>query len=89
MAADLLPLRPALAELPANLSGPLLVDARRLAVLLSLSVRTVRTLDAAGKLPKPLRLGGRVLWKLEEIRSWLDAGNPPRNEWMARRAVRK
>jgi DNA-binding transcriptional MerR regulator len=31
---------------------PLLIDARRLAELLRVSVRTVRTWDAAGRLPR-------------------------------------
>lgn len=67
----------------------LLADARRLAVLLCAGVRTVRTWDAAGKLPKPLRIGGRVVWRVDEIRAWIDAGAPDRESWEARRAARK
>ena len=69
---------------------PLVVDARRLAKLLDAGVRTVRTWDAAGKLPSPVRLGGKVVWRLDEIRDWLAAGAPRRDEWQARRgAARK
>ena len=66
-----------------------MVDARRLARLLCAGIRTVRTWDAAGKLPAPLRIGGRVVWRLDEIRDWLTAGAPDREMWMAIRAVRK
>ena len=66
---------------------PLVVDARRLARLLCAGIRTVRTWDAAGKLPKPIRIGGRVVWRVDEIRAWLDAGAPNRDEWEARKAA--
>lgn len=85
---DILPLRTALADPPAVAAGtPLVVDARRLAVMLSAGIRTVRTWDAGGKLPPPLRIGGRVVWRVDEIRAWLDAGAPDRETWAARRAT--
>jgi predicted DNA-binding transcriptional regulator AlpA len=65
------------------------VDAKRLARLLTCGVRTVRTLDAGGKLPKPLRIGGRVVWRVAEIRDWLAAGAPDRDTWAALTAARK
>ena len=65
--------------------SPLVVDARRLAKLLCAGIRTVRTWDAAGKLPAPIRIGGRVVWRVDEIRDWLAAGAPNRAEWDARR----
>lgn len=87
-----LPLRPPVADPPNTPVGPaatpLAVDARGLAALLSGSLRWVRTQDAAGKLPAPRRVGGRVLWDLSEIRAWLAAGAPCRNEWEARQAAR-
>ncbi len=67
----------------------LVVDARRLAPLLCAGVRTVRTWDAAGKLPAPIRIGGRVVWRVDEIRAWLAAGAPNRETWAALRAARK
>lgn len=69
--------------------SPLVVDARRLAKLLCCGLRSVRTWDAAGKLPAPIRIGGRVVWRLSEIRAWLDFGAPDRETWEARRATRK
>lgn len=88
---DLLPLRPdptPLARKRRPLS-PLVVDARRLAKLLCCGLRTVRTLDAGGKLPAPIRIGGRVVWRLDEIRAWLAAGAPDRETWAAIRDARK
>jgi len=66
---------------------PLAVDAVGLAEMLSLGLRTIRSMDAAGKLPSPLRIGGRVLWRTAEIRAWLAAGAPDRDEWAAIRAA--
>lgn len=66
--------------------SPLVVDARRLARLLCCGLRTVRTWDAAGKLPAPIRIGGRVVWRVDEIRSWLAVGAPRRDEWETRKA---
>jgi predicted DNA-binding transcriptional regulator AlpA len=57
------------------------VDARRLAKLLCLGLRTIRTMDAGGKLPRPVRIGGRVLWSVTELRAWLAAGCPDRETW--------
>jgi predicted DNA-binding transcriptional regulator AlpA len=65
------------------------VDAKRLAKLLCAGVRTVRTWDAAGKLPAPIRIGGRVVWSVAEIRAWLAAGAPDRATWAAIRAANK
>lgn len=75
-----IPIRPA--------TEPLVVNAILLAKLLGKSVRTIRTLDAAGKLPVPLRIGG-VVWRLAEIKEWLAAGAPSRAEWVARIASRQ
>jgi prophage regulatory protein len=90
--ADVLPLRicPTNADPPADPVGPpLVVDARRLAAMLCAGIRTVRTWDAAGKLPGPVRIGGRVVWRVDEIRAWLAAGAPDRETWAAVRAARK
>ncbi len=60
----------------------LAVDANCLARLLCLSVRSVRTLDAMGRLPQPLALGLRAKrWSVREIQDWLDAGAPDRAMW--------
>ncbi len=61
----------------------LLVAASELATLLGLSLRTVRRLDCSGKLPRPVRIGGAVRWRVEEIAAWLEADCPSRRQWEA------
>jgi predicted DNA-binding transcriptional regulator AlpA len=65
---------------------PFAMNARGLAAMLSGSVRWVRTQDSAGKLPKPVRVSGRVLWLRDEIEAWLRAGAPDRAMWEALKA---
>ena len=65
-------------------------DARRLSRLLGgVGVRSIRTWDAAGKLPRPIRLGARVVWSIREIKSWLAAGAPDRATWERLKAGRR
>ena len=88
----ILPLHTPMPDPPARIRrrlSPLVVDASRLAKLLCAGIRTVRTWDAAGKLPAPIRIGGRVVWRLNEIRAWLAAGAPDRETWAAIRAAQK
>ena len=65
---------------------PLAVSAKQLARMLDLSVRTIRTMDAAGKLPRGVRIGRSVRWPVDELRDWLDAGCPDRRAWETIRA---
>lgn len=57
------------------------LDALAVAVLLSLHVRTVRRMDAAEQLPRPVRLGRAVRWVRAELLAWLAAGAPDRHAW--------
>ncbi len=68
------------------ITTPLSVDAKSLANLLGLSLRTIRAHDASGKLPAPIRIGGRVVWLVSEINCWLEAGAPDRVTWNARKS---
>lgn len=38
---------------------------------------------AAGRIPAPVKLGGRTLWRVEELREWVAAGCPDRRTWEA------
>ncbi len=60
---------------------PLLVGAKRAAVLCGKSLRTWRAWDAAGWIPRPVRLGRSTLWRLDELKAWAAAGCPRREEW--------
>jgi predicted DNA-binding transcriptional regulator AlpA len=68
-------------------SGLLLVTAREAAALCGKSLRTWRTWDAAGWIPRPMRIGRSTLWRLEELREWVAAGCPRREAWEATRGV--
>jgi predicted DNA-binding transcriptional regulator AlpA len=57
--------------------------------MLCCGVRTIRSWDAAGKLPEPIRIVRRVVWRVAEIRRWLAAGAPDRETWNAICATRK
>lgn len=63
----------------------MLLDADALAQELGVSIRTVRRLDAAGKLPKPVRLGAAVRWRRDEIIRWIQADCPDRRIWESSR----
>lgn len=65
-------------------AGPLLLTAKQAASLLAKSLRTWRTWDAAGLIPRPVRIGRSVLWRAEELRAWIAAGCPRRAEWESR-----
>jgi len=52
------------------------VTARQLAVMLQVSRRTLWRLRSTGKIPKPMRVGGIVRWKLDDILEWMAAGCP-------------
>ena len=59
----------------------LAVDAAELATLLDVSVRHIRRMDSAGKLPEPIHIGRCVRWLFTEIYDWLKAGTPDRKKW--------
>ena len=79
-----------LVETNSKCSDPqLTVDAKRLAKMLNLGLRTIRSYDVAGKLPSPIRIGSRVLWRVDEIRKWVNAGAPDRETWERINAARR
>lgn len=77
---------PVIADPPLS---PIVADAKRLKGLLGVGLRTVRTWDAGGKLPKSLKIGGKTVWLVSEIRDWLAAGAPDRETWQAIKAAKK
>ena len=53
-----------------------LLSAKELAGKLLLSARTIWRLRSAGKLPKPVCVGGSIRWRHSDIESWLSADCP-------------
>jgi predicted DNA-binding transcriptional regulator AlpA len=68
---------------------PLLVTAENAARLCAISRPSWDRYVSSGKTPAPRRIGGRPLWSVEELRSWIDSGCPARREWEARREAEK
>lgn len=64
--------------------GPLLLTARQAATICGKSLRTWRAWDSAGRIPRPVRIGRSTLWRADELRQWVAAGCPGRQEWEAR-----
>ncbi|MCX5643215.1 MAG: AlpA family phage regulatory protein [Phycisphaerae bacterium] len=70
-----------------NVAQALAVSARQLSQMLGVSLRQCWRLNAVGKLPKPVRLGGSVRWNRQEVTEWFEAGCLDRKTWEARKAV--
>ena len=62
----------------------LLVTATQAAAMCGKSLRTWRSWDAAGWIPRPVRIGRSTLWRVDELREWIAADCPRREEWEAR-----
>jgi predicted DNA-binding transcriptional regulator AlpA len=58
-----------------------LVDARGLSEILSRSLASLARDDAAGRLPRAVRIGRSKKWRVAEIRDWIKAGCPARDVW--------
>jgi predicted DNA-binding transcriptional regulator AlpA len=63
----------------------LLLNATTAATMCGKSLRTWRTWDSAGWIPRPVRIGRSTLWRADELRHWVAAGCPCRTEWEARK----
>ena len=65
----------------------LLVDIAQLCVLLSRSRASLFRDDAAGRLPRALKIGGAKRWRYEDIAEWVRQGCPDRRTFEARQAA--
>ena len=59
------------------------VDARAAARMHGVGARSWARWSASGRVPRPVRLGRRVLWPVAELEDWARAGCPPRERWEA------
>ena len=55
-----------------------LLSAKQLGALLALSKRQVFRLNACGKIPKPILIGGSLRWRQSDIERWQSMGCPDR-----------
>ncbi len=68
----------------ANQPERLLLRAPEAAALCGIRVRTWRTWDNSGKIPRPIRMGRSTYWRIDELRAWAAAGCPQRRDWETR-----
>lgn len=80
------PAKAATSTAPGNGLEPLAIGTKELARMLSVSVATLERWDSGGRLGPPgVKIGGRRLWPLAEVRAWVEAGLPDRETWLALR----
>jgi prophage regulatory protein len=53
-----------------------MVSPEELSTILGVSKRTLWRLVSAKLLPKPLRIGGSVRWRRDQIQQWIEQGCP-------------
>ena len=58
-----------------------------LASCLKVSTRQVYRMNRSALIPAPLKIGGCLRWREDEISWWLKAGAPVRSEWELKRDV--
>lgn len=75
-----------MAESPVS---PLLLDARAAAKICGVSRSHFLAMHSAGRIPLPVRLGRRVLWRAAELTVWIEAGCPSRDRWQSIRGDRE
>ncbi len=60
-------------------NGDQLLTAEQVAGRLNISKSSLYDAVKDGRLPKPLRFGGRLRWKPQQIDLWIEAGMPEGN----------
>jgi predicted DNA-binding transcriptional regulator AlpA len=66
---------------------PALLRARDAARFCGVSPATWWRWDAAGRMPRGVKIGGARLWSRAELLAWIEAHCPSRMEWEARLAA--
>lgn len=60
----------------------LLLDAGQAAEILGMCRAMFYRLNSAGRVPRPIRLGGKLVrWRRGELTAWVAAGCPNREQW--------
>lgn len=76
-------------EASAPTPEPLLISADVAGPLCGRSEASWWREHAAGRIPAPVKLGGRTLWRVQELRRWVEAGCPDRRTWEIREKSRR
>ena len=68
---------------------PILLDAKQAAAMLGIGRAHLYALHSSGRLPMPIHLGRRTLWRADELKDWVKAGCPNRQRWLAAKGPKK
>src|SRR5262249_28093460 len=66
-----------------NVPDPLLCDSGGLCQILGCSPATLFRRKSAGQLLPGIKWGGKLLWRLDEVKAWVAAGMPDAETWLA------
>jgi predicted DNA-binding transcriptional regulator AlpA len=66
-----------------------LITVKTLSSMLATSVRSVWRYRSAGRLPKAVRVGSSVRWRMSDIELWIKLGLPTQREFEAIKATEK
>lgn len=69
-------------------TSPMLLDAREAARVCGVSRSHFLAMHSAGKVPLPVRLGRRTLWRGAELAAWIEADCPARDRWLTMTRLR-
>lgn len=64
-----------------------LLSVSQVALMLSWGESVVRQRDKLGLLPKAIKTGGTIQWSRQELKDWIEAGSPPRQQWQSRKGA--
>ena len=63
------------------INDTVLIDAKHAAEFMGIGKTTWYQLHSEGKVPEPIRLNKRVLWRRKELIAWSEQGCPNKQEW--------
>jgi excisionase family DNA binding protein len=74
---------------PTTTADKLLLSVDETAAMIGVHKTHLYALHNSGKLPLPVRLGRRTLWRADELKAWVAAGCPNRKQWQAMEESKK
>ena len=60
----------------AHSADPMLINIKKVALMLGVDQRTIYRRVKAGDMPAPVKIGHLTRWRLAELQSWCEAGCP-------------
>lgn len=66
------------AEIP---SGTLAVSAKQIATMVPFKIRSIRRMDASGRMPRGYIVGGKKVWRISDLEQWVVLGFPDREKF--------